>query len=125
METKAKGKMERENFTKGIKSLLKVLGEDPEREGLQKTPERFLRSLEFLTSGYKADIKQIMNNAVFHESYKDMVIVRDIELYSLCEHHVLPFFGRCHVGYIPNGKVIGLSKIPRIVDSFARRCKNG
>jgi GTP cyclohydrolase I len=119
--TKVKAKMERENFTKGIRSLLKVLGEDPDREGLQKTPERFLRSLEFLTSGYKADIKQIMNNAVFHESYKDMVIVRDIELYSLCEHHVLPFFGRCHVGYIPNGKVIGLSKIPRIVDAFARR----
>ncbi|MEY4630280.1 MAG: cyclohydrolase [Pseudomonadota bacterium] len=113
--------MDRENFTKGIRSLLKVLGEDPDREGLLKTPERFLRSLEFLTSGYKADIKQIMNNAVFHETYKDMVIVRDIELYSLCEHHVLPFFGRCHVGYIPNGKVIGLSKIPRIVDAFARR----
>jgi len=80
-----------------------------------------LRSLEFLTSGYRADVHRLMNNAVFHEKYNDMVIVRDIELYSLCEHHVLPFFGRCHVGYIPNGKVIGLSKIPRIVDAFARR----
>ncbi len=112
---------DRDRFLGGIKSLITRLGEDPDREGLVKTPERFLRSLEFLTSGYKADIPKIMNNAVFHETYNDMVIVRDIELYSLCEHHILPFHGRCHVGYIPNGKVIGLSKIPRIVDAFARR----
>jgi GTP cyclohydrolase I len=112
---------DRDGFVNGIRSLLRVLGEDPSREGLQKTPERYLRSLEFLTSGYKADVGHIMNNALFHESYNDMVIVRDIELYSLCEHHILPFFGRCHVAYIPNGKVIGLSKIPRIVDAFSRR----
>ena len=105
----------------GIKNFIRTLGEDPEREGLVRTPERFLRSMEFLTSGYKADVSKIINNAVFHESYNDMVIVRDIEMYSLCEHHILPFYGRCHVGYIPNGKVIGLSKIPRIVDAFARR----
>lgn len=112
---------DRDGFLKGIRSLLRALGENPDREGLLKTPDRFLRSLEFLTSGYRADVHRLMNNAVFHEKYNDMVIVRDIELYSLCEHHVLPFFGRCHVGYIPNGKVIGLSKIPRIVDAFARR----
>jgi GTP cyclohydrolase I len=104
-----------------FKELLRHMGEDPGREGLLKTPERFLKSLEFLTSGYRADVPKLINNAVFHEKYNDMVIVRDIELYSLCEHHVLPFFGRCHVGYIPNGRVIGLSKIPRIVDAFARR----
>ncbi len=112
---------DRDGFLKGIRSLLRALGENPDREGLLKTPDRFLRSLEFLTSGYRADVHRLMNNAVFHEKYNDMVIVRDIELYSLCEHHILPFFGRCHVGYIPNGKVIGLSKIPRIVDAFARR----
>ena len=111
----------KDEFLSGIKSLLLTLGEDPEREGLQKTPERWLRSMEFLTSGYRKDVRGLINNAIFHESYSDMVIVRDIELYSLCEHHILPFFGRCHVGYIPNGKVIGLSKIPRIVDAFARR----
>ncbi len=111
----------KDEFLSGIKSLLLTLGEDPEREGLQKTPERWLRSMEFLTSGYQKDVRGLINNAIFHESYSDMVIVRDIELYSLCEHHILPFFGRCHVGYIPNGKVIGLSKIPRIVDAFARR----
>lgn len=112
---------DRDGFLNGIRSLLRALGENPDREGLIKTPDRFMRSLEFLTSGYRADVHRLMNNAVFHEKYNDMVIVRDIELYSLCEHHILPFFGRCHVGYIPNGKVIGLSKIPRIVDAFARR----
>lgn len=112
---------DRDGFLKGIRSLLRALGENPDREGLLKTPDRFLRSIEFLTSGYRADVHRLMNNAVFHEKYSDMVIVRDIELYSLCEHHILPFFGRCHVGYIPNGKVIGLSKIPRIVDAFSRR----
>lgn len=116
--------MNKEHFAKHTKNfahLLEELGEDPEREGLQKTPERYLKSLQFLTSGYAADIDKVMNEAVFTEKYRDMVIVRDIELYSVCEHHVLPFFGRCHVGYIPNGKVIGLSKIPRLVNVFARR----
>jgi GTP cyclohydrolase I len=104
-----------------IKSLLTDLGENPERDGLRKTPQRFLESMDFLTNGYKTNIKKLINDALFDVSYEDMVVVRDIDLYSLCEHHLIPFYGRCHVGYIPNGKVIGLSKIPRIVDAFARR----
>ncbi len=104
-----------------IRDLLVDLGEDPDRDGLQKTPQRFLDSMKFLTHGYKTNVKKIINDAMFEVSYEDMVIVRDIDLYSLCEHHLIPFYGRCHVGYIPNGKVIGLSKIPRIVDAFARR----
>ena len=108
----------------GIESIRKLfveLGEDPDRDGLQKTPQRFLESMKFLTSGYTVDIGSTINEALFDVPYEDMVIVRDIDLYSLCEHHLIPFYGRCHVGYIPNGKVIGLSKIPRIVDTFARR----
>jgi len=101
--------------------MLRYLGEDPGREGLQRTPERVVRSLEFLTAGYEQNLSAVINGAVFAETYSEMVIVRDIEVYSLCEHHLLPFFGRAHVAYIPDGRVIGLSKLPRIVDIFARR----
>ena len=103
------------------RSIIKDLGEDPEREGLQKTPERVAKALQFLTHGYEIDPAGILRSAMFHEEYQQMVIVKDIELYSLCEHHVLPFFGKCHVAYIPNGRIVGLSKIPRVVDAFARR----
>jgi len=103
------------------RSIIKDLGEDPEREGLQKTPERVAKALQFLTHGYELDPAAILRSAMFHEEYQQMVIVKDIELYSLCEHHVLPFFGKCHVAYIPNGRIVGLSKIPRVVDAFARR----
>jgi len=106
---------------KEIKNILISLGENPEREGLIRTPERVQKSLEFLTSGYKQDPLEVINNALFEEEYDDMIIVKDIEIFSMCEHHMLPFFGRCHVAYIPDGKIIGLSKIPRIVDIFAKR----
>ncbi len=104
-----------------IKSILSEMGEKPEREGLTKTPERVEAVLRFLTSGYDVDLQSILNNALFTVNYDEMVIVKDIELYSLCEHHLLPFFGRCHVGYLPDKSVIGLSKIPRIVETFSRR----
>jgi len=104
-----------------IRTLLKEIGEDPAREGLLRTPLRVEKSYQFLTSGYNQDVCKIINDALFHEKYDEMVIVKDIELYSLCEHHMLPFYGKCHVGYMPNGKVVGLSKIPRIVDAYAKR----
>jgi GTP cyclohydrolase I len=104
-----------------IRRLLESLGEDPGREGLLETPRRVEQSLRFLTSGYTADLDAVINNALFTVAYNEMVIVRDIDFYSLCEHHLLPFFGKCHIAYIPDGKVIGLSKIPRLVDVFARR----
>ncbi|MEI6093074.1 MAG: GTP cyclohydrolase I FolE [bacterium] len=104
-----------------IKKILKLIGEDPEREGLIRTPERVQKSFEFLTSGYKQDPIKIITSALFEEKYDDMIIVKDIEFFSMCEHHMLPFFGRCHVAYIPNGKIVGLSKIPRLVDVFAKR----
>ncbi|MBI4550225.1 MAG: GTP cyclohydrolase I FolE [Candidatus Omnitrophica bacterium] len=104
-----------------VKSLLVHLGEQPEREGLEKTPKRVAASLKYLTSGYGRDPHQILNAAVFDEKYDEMVVLTDIEVFSLCEHHLLPFYGKCHVAYIPEGKVIGLSKIPRLVDVFARR----
>src|SRR3954451_20278578 len=104
-----------------IRAMLRDLGEDPMREGLLDTPKRVEKALKFLTSGYAADIDQVLNNALFTVDYSEMVIVKDIDFYSLCEHHLLPFFGKCHVAYIPSTKVIGLSKIPRIVDVFARR----
>ena len=104
-----------------VTDLLRGLGEDPTREGLLKTPERVERSLRFLTSGYEADVDSVLNNALFSVEYNEMVIVKDIDFYSLCEHHMIPFFGRAHVAYIPNGKVVGLSKIPRLVEMFARR----
>jgi len=101
--------------------LLAELGEDPSREGLTHTPERVTKALKFLTSGYKTDVKAVVNNALFNVNYSEMVIVRDIDFYSLCEHHLLPFFGKCHVAYLPSGRVIGLSKIPRLVEVFSRR----
>lgn len=104
-----------------VRQILTELGEDPERQGLARTPERAERALRFLTSGYRMDLKQIVNGALFDVNYDEMVVVRDIEFYSLCEHHMLPFFGKMHVAYLPQSKVIGLSKIPRIVDMFARR----
>jgi GTP cyclohydrolase IA len=116
--------MDRNTYQKhvtNLKTLLTDLGEDPAREGLLKTPTRHLDSLDFLMSGYSEDPKAVLQEAVFSEKFQDLVIVRDIEVYSLCEHHMLPFFGRCHVGYIPNGHVVGLSKIPRVVDIYSRR----
>jgi GTP cyclohydrolase I len=104
-----------------IRKLLAELDEDPDREGLRDTPKRVEKALKFLTSGYKADIDSVLNNALFTVDYSEMVIVKDIDFYSLCEHHLLPFFGKCHIAYIPANKVIGLSKIPRIVDVFSRR----
>jgi len=109
------------NLAKNIKAVLKEIGENPQREGLLKTPERVAKSLDFLTNGYDLDPAEILNKAMFKEQYSQMVLVKDIELYSLCEHHMLPFFGKAHVAYIPNGHIVGLSKIPRIVDVFARR----
>ena len=109
------------DLAKNIKSILTEIGESPEREGLIKTPERVARSMDFLTNGYKEDPSKILNKAMFAEDYSQMVLVKDIELYSLCEHHMLPFFGKCHIAYIPNGYIVGLSKIPRIVDVFSRR----
>jgi GTP cyclohydrolase I len=104
-----------------VKEMLVRLGEDPERDGLRQTPERMERSLEYLTKGYQENPKQILLDAMFDVTYDEMVIVKDIEMFSLCEHHLLPFFGKVHVAYIPDGKVIGLSKLPRLVDVFARR----
>jgi GTP cyclohydrolase I len=104
-----------------IRRLLAGLGEDPTREGLLDTPKRVEKSLRFLTSGYATDVDSVLNNALFTVDYNEMVIVKDIDFYSLCEHHLLPFFGKCHVAYIPQGRVLGLSKIPRLVDIFARR----
>jgi GTP cyclohydrolase I len=104
-----------------VRALVRELGEDPGREGLLKTPQRVAKSLRFLTGGYRQDIDQVLNGALYEVAYDEMVIVKDIEVFSLCEHHLLPFFGRCHVAYIPTQKVIGLSKIPRLVDVFARR----
>ena len=104
-----------------VKQTLIEIGEDPDREGLIKTPERVAKSLKFLTRGYTQDINKVINGAIFTQDCDDMVIVKDIEFYSLCEHHMLPFFGKCHIGYIPKGKVFGVSKLARLVDVFARR----
>ncbi len=110
-----------DELERALKTLLRELGEEPDREGLLRTPRRVAQSLRFLTSGYRQDVDQVLNGALFSVGYDEMVIVKDIEVFSLCEHHLLPFFGRCHVAYIPTEKVIGLSKIPRLVDVFARR----
>jgi GTP cyclohydrolase IA len=103
------------------KEILKLIGENPEREGLHKTPERVAKAMQFLTHGYDLDPEEILRSAMFKEDYKQMVIVKDIEIYSMCEHHMIPFFGKAHVAYIPNGYIVGLSKLPRVVDAFARR----
>ena len=103
------------------RAILKDIGENPDREGLEKTPERVAKALQFLTHGYDLDPAEILRSAMFKEEYRQMVIVKDIELYSMCEHHMLPFFGKAHVAYIPNGQIVGLSKIPRVVDAYARR----
>ncbi len=110
-----------ENLEVIVKQLLENLGENPQRNGLQDTPKRVAKSLAFLTKGYQQDIDELLNGALFPIEYDEMVIVRDIDFFSLCEHHLLPFFGKCHVGYIPNKHVVGLSKIPRVVDAFSRR----
>jgi GTP cyclohydrolase IA len=110
-----------EQMKQHYEMILQLVGEDPQREGLLKTPERVAKAMQFLTHGYNADPEQILRSAMFAEEYREMVIVKDIEVYSMCEHHMLPFFGKAHVGYIPNGYIVGLSKIPRVVDAFARR----
>jgi GTP cyclohydrolase I len=104
-----------------IRGILRFVGEDPEREGLLRTPHRVAEAYRFLTQGYEQDVQALLNNAVFEEEYDDMVVVKDVEFYSMCEHHLLPFYGKVHIAYIPNGKIVGLSKLPRLVDMFSRR----
>jgi GTP cyclohydrolase I len=111
----------REHLEQVVEQLLLDIGEDPKREGLLRTPHRVAKAYEFLTKGYREDVKKVLNEAVFNEKYSEMVIVKDIDFFSMCEHHMLPFFGKAHVAYIPNGKILGLSKIPRIVEVFSRR----
>jgi len=110
-----------EQIAEHVKSILELLGEDPEREGLLKTPERVAKAMQFLTKGYEEDGVQIIRSAMFEEEYQQMVLIKDIELYSVCEHHMLPFIGKCHIAYIPNGHITGLSKIARVVETYARR----
>jgi len=110
-----------DTLSKLLKSIIEALGENPSRQGLTNTPERAAKALQYLTRGYQEDLQTLINGALFESDMDEMVIVKDIDLYSLCEHHLLPFFGKCHVAYIPNGKVLGLSKIARIVDMFSRR----
>jgi GTP cyclohydrolase I len=111
----------REPLARDVEDMLRLLGEDPAREGLVRTPERVADSLRFLTSGYEMSVEEIVGGAVFAEPYEEMVLVKDIELYSVCEHHLLPFFGKAHVAYLPKGRIVGLSKVARLVDMFARR----
>lgn len=113
--------MNQEAIEQAVRSVLQHVGEDPNREGLQKTPERVAKAYGHLLQGYDQSAKEVLESAIFHEDYSEMVLVKDIEIYSLCEHHMLPFFGRAHVAYIPQGKIVGLSKIPRVVDVFAKR----
>ena len=121
LKKKASTVKENQEFEQSITKILELLGENPNREGLEKTPSRVAKALKFLTEGYHQDPKEVLNQALFTSSNDEMVVVRDIEFYSMCEHHMLPIIGRAHVAYIPDGKVVGLSKIPRIVDIFARR----
>jgi GTP cyclohydrolase I len=109
------------NMAGNFQQVIEQVGEDPNREGLLKTPERAAKAMQFLTHGYDLNPDALVEQAIFHEEYSEMVIVKDIEVYSLCEHHMLPFFGKAHVAYVPNGKIVGLSKIPRVVDAYARR----
>ncbi len=109
------------SFEELVAEIITRLGDDPEREGLTRTPERVKKSLEFLTNGYRTDIENVINGALFEETHKNMVLVKQIEVYSLCEHHLLPFFGKVHIGYVPSGKIVGLSKMARIVEVYARR----
>jgi len=109
------------DLAKHYKEVLSKIGEDPEREGLLRTPERMAKAMQFLTHGYDINPDDLMKQAIFHEAYSEMVIVKDIEVYSMCEHHMLPFFGKAHVAYIPDGKIVGLSKVPRVVDAYSRR----
>ncbi len=113
--------LDKKKIEESIKRILNEIGEDPKREGLVKTPHRVAKTYEFLTSGYQKEIKKVLNGAIFHEKYDEMVLVKNIDFYSLCEHHMLPFYGKIHIAYIPDGKIVGLSKIPRIVDVFSRR----
>src|SRR5574341_726376 len=113
--------MAKDSIEKNIKEILQHIGENPSRQGLEKTPRRVEEALKYLTSGYSKDIREVLNGAIFEEPYDEMVTIRDIEIFSLCEHHLLPFYGKCHVAYVPDGKIIGLSKIPRLVEVFARR----
>ena len=108
-------------FKSLVEQILRAVGEDPKREGLLKTPERVEKSLKFLTSGYNIDVDKLVNDALYNENYNEMVIVKNIDVYSLCEHHMLPFFGKCHIAYLPQGKIIGLSKVPRLIDAYSRR----
>lgn len=110
-----------EKLTQHYESIISILGEDVQRQGLQKTPERVAKAMQFLTQGYQINPEEILRSALFDEDYSEMVIVKDIEVYSMCEHHMIPFFGKAHVAYIPQGKICGLSKIPRVIDAFARR----
>ena len=112
---------ENNSIENSIKNILKAIGENPDREGLLKTPERVAKAYEYLTQGYQQSASDVLKSAMFAESYQEMVLVKDIEVYSLCEHHLLPFFGKAHIAYIPNGTIVGLSKLPRVVDVFARR----
>lgn len=121
MEDKIYDEKVTESLAENFKTIIDDLGEDVNREGLVKTPERVAKAMQFLTQGYELDADAIMGEAIFHEEYSEMVVVKDIELYSLCEHHMLPFFGKAHIAYIPDNKIVGLSKIPRVVDAFARR----
>jgi GTP cyclohydrolase I len=109
------------DLAKHYKEVLSKIGEDPEREGLLRTPERMAKAMQYLTHGYDINPDDLMKQAIFHEEYSEMVIVKDIEVYSMCEHHMLPFFGKAHVAYIPDGKIVGLSKVPRVVDAYSRR----